>query len=145
MVDVGGKPVTKRTAEAQALVVLPESVLEQLQDEGMRTRKGSIIQTAVLAGIMGAKRTGDLIPLCHPLGLDDCQVAITLLGKGELDIRCRVSTTGRTGVEMEALTGASIAALTVYDMCKARSHDIVVRHVRLMEKTGGKRDFKRQP
>ncbi len=143
MVDVGGKPVTKRTAEAQALVELPEAVLEQLRVEGMQTRKGSILQTAILAGIMGAKRTGTLIPLCHPLGLDDCQVTVVPSGEGELTVRCRASTTGRTGVEMEALTGASVAALTIYDMCKALSHDIVIRDIRLLEKTGGKRDFKR--
>src|SRR5207245_629758 len=97
----------------------------------------------IIAGIMAAKKTGDLIPLCHPLGLDNCKIAIHLNEKKEVVIDCTATITAKTGVEMEALVGASIAALTIYDMCKALSHDIVIRETKLMEKTGGKRDFKR--
>ena len=91
---------------------------------------------------MAAKRTADLIPLCHPLGLDDCQVRIEVIEPDSLLIECTARVTGKTGVEMEALTGASVAALTVYDMCKAMSHGIVIEEIRLVEKTGGKSDFR---
>jgi cyclic pyranopterin phosphate synthase len=93
---------------------------------------------------MAAKKTGELIPLCHPLGLDDCKIDIHINGAQEVVIDCTAVITARTGIELEALVGASIAALTVYDMCKALSHDIVIKETKLMEKTGGKRDFKRQ-
>ena len=92
---------------------------------------------------MASKKTGDLIPLCHPLGLENCQIDIFLNEKREIIVDCTASLTAKTGVEMEALTGASVAALTIYDMCKAMSHDIVIKEIKLMEKTGGKRDFKR--
>lgn len=92
---------------------------------------------------MAAKKTGDLIPLCHPLGLDNCHITIRVNEQQEVEIDCTASVTARTGVEMEALVGASVAALTVYDMCKALSHDIVIKETKLLEKTGGKRDFKR--
>ncbi|TNE58255.1 MAG: cyclic pyranopterin monophosphate synthase MoaC [Bacteroidetes bacterium] len=141
MVDVGAKPVTKRIARARAVVILPDQVLELLQAGDIQTRKGAVFQTAILAGIMAAKRTGELIPLCHPLGLDNCQVDIRINDDNEVLIDCTASNTGKTGVEMEALTGASIAALTVYDMCKALSHHIVIREIRLLEKRGGKKDF----
>ena len=101
-----------------------------------------MFQTAIIAGIMAAKKTGDLIPLCHPLALDDCKIEIQINGQ-ELVIDCTATITAKTGVEMEALTGATIAALTVYDMCKALSHDIIIKEIKLMEKTGGKNDFKR--
>jgi cyclic pyranopterin phosphate synthase len=93
---------------------------------------------------MAAKRTHDLIPFCHPLPLDNCAIEIDDTRSGEIVIRCQVSVHHRTGVEMEALTGATVAALTIYDMCKALSHDIEITSVRLVEKTGGKRDFKRE-
>jgi cyclic pyranopterin phosphate synthase len=109
----------------------------------IQTAKGAVFQTAILAGIMAAKKTGDLIPLCHPLGLDNCRITIQVQEPNELLIDCTASITAKTGVEMEALVGASIAALTVYDMCKALSHDIVIKETRLLEKTGGKNDFKR--
>lgn len=142
MVDVGGKPITKRTATAQAVVALPEVVMEAFADGELTTKKGPVLQTAILAGVMAAKRTPDLIPLCHPLGLDDCKVSIDLDEKNNrLIIECTASVQARTGVEMEALTGASIAALTVYDMCKALSHDIEIKEVRLISKTGGKSDY----
>jgi cyclic pyranopterin phosphate synthase len=143
MVDVGEKDISRRMAVARSIVALPQEVLAKLQDGDIETRKGSVFQTAVIAGIMAAKRTGELIPLCHPLGLENCKIDIHVNEQRELVIDCTASITARTGVEMEALVGASVAALTVYDMCKALSHDIVIRETRLMEKTGGKNDFKR--
>jgi cyclic pyranopterin phosphate synthase len=143
MVNVGDKPVTRRTAHAVAIVALPPELAGLVRDGEIATKKGPIFQTAILAGVMGAKKTGELIPLCHPLGLDDCQITIeTDAARAELAIHCRVQTHGKTGVEMEALTGATIAALTVYDMGKAVSHGIVIKDVRLLEKTGGKSDYR---
>ncbi len=143
MVDVTGKQVSHRTATARSVVVLPAEVLEHLLDDDLQTKKGPVFQTAIIAGIMAAKKTGDLIPLCHPLGLDNCTIVISLNEAQEVVIDCVASITAKTGVEMEALVGASIAALTVYDMCKAMSHDIVIKDTKLLSKTGGKRDFKR--
>jgi cyclic pyranopterin phosphate synthase len=117
--------------------------LSQLTNEDIQTKKGSVFQTAIIAGIMAAKKTGELIPLCHPLGLDNCQINIHFNDDQEVVIDCTATITAKTGVEMEALVGASIAALTIYDMCKALSHDIVIKETKLMAKTGGKRDFKR--
>jgi cyclic pyranopterin phosphate synthase len=143
MVDVSEKQISTRTATARSIVSLPAEVLEQLTNGDIQTKKGSVFQTAIIAGIMAAKKTGDLIPLCHPLGLDNCQINIQLNEAQEVVIDCTATITAKTGVEMEALVGASIAALTVYDMCKALSHNIVIKETKLMEKTGGKRDFKR--
>ena len=143
MVDVSGKSVTYRTATAQSIVVLPTKVLQHLVDGELQSKKGSVFQTAIIAGIMAAKKTGDLIPLCHPLGMDNCKVTIELSADNEVVIECTASISAKTGIEMEALVGASIAALTVYDMCKAMSHDIVIKETKLIAKTGGKRDFKR--
>jgi cyclic pyranopterin phosphate synthase len=143
MVNVGDKAVTKRTAHAVALVTLPEALAALLRDGEIATKKGPIFQTAVLAGVMGAKKTGELIPLCHPLPLDDCQIEIVPdAPRGEIAIHCRVQTHAKTGVEMEALTGASVAALTFYDMAKAVTHGLVIKDIRLLEKTGGKRDYR---
>jgi cyclic pyranopterin monophosphate synthase len=141
MVNVAEKKSTYRTATARSIVVLPEKVLESLLNNDMQTKKGSVFQAAIIAGIMAAKRTGELIPLCHPLGLEDCQVNLQLNEERELVVECTTSITAKTGVEMEALVGASIAALTVYDMCKALSHDIVIKETRLISKSGGKNDF----
>ena len=143
MVDVSEKQISQRTATARSIVSLPPEVLEQLSNGDIQTKKGSVFQISIIAGIMAAKKTGDLIPLCHPLGLDNCQINIHLNDVQEVVIDCTASITAKTGVEMEALVGASIAALTVYDMCKALSHDIVIKETKLIEKTGGKRDFKR--
>lgn len=143
MVDVGAKAVTRRTARAQTIVALGPAIMEHLTGADIQTKKGPVFQTAIIAGTMAAKRTDDLIPLCHSLGLDNCQITITTNGSDAI-IDCLVSTEGKTGVEMEALVGASVAALTVYDMCKAFSHDIIIRETKLMEKTGGKRDFRRE-
>ena len=143
MVDVSEKKTSKRTARAQAIVVLNEEILNHFEQNDIKTKKGSVFQTAIIAGVMGAKKTGDLIPLCHPLGMENCQINIFLNEKREVVIDCTASVTAKTGVEMEALTGATVAALTIYDMCKAFSHDIEIKSVKLMEKTGGKRDFRR--
>lgn len=144
MVDVGEKATTRRTAKARSIVVLDPVILEKLKNDDIHTKKGPVFQTAIIAGVMAAKRTGDLIPLCHPLGLENCQINIFLNEQQEVIIECTASLTGKTGIEMEALTGASVAALTVYDMCKAFSHNIIIKETRLIEKTGGKKDFKLQ-
>ena len=141
MVDVAAKAVTRRTAVARSIVVLPADVMKHFDDGDLNTAKGSLVQTAVLAGIMAAKKTADLIPLCHPLGLDHCGISIKQQGKNKLVIDCSASVQAKTGVEMEALVGASVAALTVYDMCKAFSHDIVIKETRLLSKSGGRHDF----
>jgi cyclic pyranopterin phosphate synthase len=143
MVDVGAKEVTARSAVAEARVRLPAAVARALRASGHRTRKGPVFDTAIIAGVMAAKRTHELIPFCHPLGLDNCQLEITHTGSGEIVVRCTVSVHHRTGVEMEALTGATVAALTIYDMCKALSHDIEITRVRLLAKAGGRRHFAR--
>jgi cyclic pyranopterin monophosphate synthase len=141
MVDVSHKIPSRRTAHARAIVRVNAAILAQLQDGDIRTAKGAVFQTAILAGVMGAKQTGFLIPLCHPLGLEDCQIRITLDDAQRIVIDCHAVLQGKTGVEMEALTGASIAALTVYDMCKAISHDMTIENIQLLAKTGGKNDF----
>ena len=143
MVDVSDKAVTKRTARARSIVSLPAEVMAQIIGGDIQSKKGPVFQTAILAGIMAAKKTGDLIPLCHPLGMDNCNIDISVNDNNEVVIDCTATITAKTGVEMEALTGASVAALTIYDMCKAMSHDIVIKETKLMEKTGGKRDVKR--
>ena len=143
MVDVSEKTTTRREAHAQSVVELPEAVLAALDGDEINGKKGPVFATAVIAGVMAAKKTHELIPFCHPLGLEDCSIEITVEdGSAVIDCRCRV--THKTGVEMEALTGASVAALTIYDMCKALSHDIVIGETRLMMKTGGKQDFHRE-
>jgi cyclic pyranopterin monophosphate synthase len=142
MVDVGGKEVTHRVAVAEARIRMPRTVARALRASGHRTGKGPVFDTAIVAGVMAAKRTHELIPFCHPLGLEDCRIEIAPVG-GEIAVRCRVSVHHRTGVEMEALTGAAVAALTIYDMCKALSHDIEIARVRLLEKSGGRRPFAR--
>jgi cyclic pyranopterin phosphate synthase len=142
MVDVAGKKVTHRIAHARSVVRFPADVAEKLREADAVTKKGPVFQTAIIAGVMAAKRTHELIPFCHPLGVESCKLTIEFDDDNQAVIDCRVGVHHRTGVEMEALTGASIAALTVYDMCKALSHDIVIGDTRLIEKTGGKSDFK---
>jgi len=139
MVDVGAKAVSARTASAQAVVRFPADVARALRDAGMRAKKGPVIDTAIIAGTMAVKRTHELIPFCHPLAIERCDFRIEFSTATELSIRCEVGVSHKTGVEMEALTGASVAALTVYDMCKALSHEIVIGEIRLLEKSGGKR------
>lgn len=143
MVDVGAKPVTARSASALAVVRFPLAVARELRKNGMRAKKGPIIDTAIIAGTLAVKRTHELIPFCHPLAIERCAFEIEFAAPAELSIRCEVAVSHKTGVEMEALTGATVAALTVYDMCKALSHDIEIGPVRLLSKTGGKRDYVR--
>ncbi|TRZ43272.1 cyclic pyranopterin monophosphate synthase MoaC [Robertkochia solimangrovi] len=142
MVDVGMKSVSERTAVASGKVLFPESVYSQLSEQGFVHKKGGIIQTAIIAGIQAVKRTSDLIPLCHQLMLSKVDIDIQPF-EDALHIKCMVKCTGKTGVEMEALTGVSVSALTIYDMCKALSHDILITDIKLEMKTGGKHEFSR--
>jgi cyclic pyranopterin phosphate synthase len=142
MVDVSDKKVTKRIAKAKAIVRLGKKIIKLIRNEELTTKKGPVFQTAIVAGVMAAKKTHELIPMCHPLALEDCQVKISRRGETAI-VETEVTVTSKTGVEMEALTAASVAALTIYDMCKALSHEIVIEEIKLMEKTGGKNDFKR--
>ena len=137
MVDVADKPSTKRSALAEAVVDLGAEIMERLSNNDIRGPKGPVFQTAIIAGTMAVKQTGTLIPFCHPLPIEACEFEIVPAVTG-VTIRCRVSTTAKTGVEMEAMTGATAAALTIYDMCKAIHKGIVIRSVRLLAKTGGK-------
>ena len=141
MVDVGEKQETHRTAMAKAIVQLPNEMAEHIHEGEIRTLKGSVFQTAIIAGIQAAKKTSDLIPLCHNLLINKVNIEIELKKNLKIEITCEARTYGKTGVEMEALTGASVAALTVYDMCKAFSHNIEIQNVRLVSKTGGKSDY----
>lgn len=141
MVDVGEKAETKRTAIAVSYVQLPDEMAEHIQDGEIKTLKGPVFQTAIIAGIQGAKRTFELIPLCHQLNLNKVGIDIQLKDNLSIEITCEARCSGKTGVEMEALTGASVAALTIYDMCKAFSHDIFIKETKLIKKTGGKSDY----
>lgn len=143
MVDVSDKKITRRTARAQAVVFLSKEILSQMEGDELITKKGPVFQTAIIAGVMAAKITHELIPFCHPIGLEDCKVRISVK-KNKAVIDTEAVITSKTGVEMEALTAASVAALTVYDMCKALSHEIIIGEIKLMEKRGGKKDFLRK-
>jgi len=143
MVDVGAKTATLREASAETTVKLPPAVARELARTGHRTKKGPVFDTAIVAGVMAAKRTHELIPFCHPLALERCTIDIATRPGGRIRILCSVAVHHKTGVEMEALVGASAAALTIYDMCKALSHDIEIESTRLLRKTGGRRDFQR--
>ena len=143
MVDVSDKAVTAREAVAECRVKFPPAVAAQLRAQGLRSAKGGIVETAIIAGTLAVKRTFDLIPFCHPLPIDGVRIGIDWHGERELRIECSVKTAHRTGVEMEALTGATVAALTVYDMCKALSHAIVIGPAKLLGKRGGRHDFDR--
>jgi cyclic pyranopterin monophosphate synthase len=142
MVDVGAKAPTRREASAEAQVKLPAAVARELTRTGHKTKKGPVFDTAIIAGVLAAKRTHELIPFCHPLPLSSVKIDVATM-RGGLRVTCTVAVTHTTGVEMEALTGATLAALTVYDMCKALSHDITIGPVRLLSKSGGKRNFRR--
>lgn len=143
MVDVGDKAVSAREAIAEAIVHLPAAVARALKATGHRTKKGPVFDTAIIAGVQAVKRTHELIPFCHPLPVEGIAIDIETLGVGRIRVRCQVRVHHKTGVEMEALTGAAVAALTIYDMCKALSHDIRIESVCLLHKRGGKRDFTR--
>lgn len=142
IVDVSEKKRTRRTAHARTLVRVTPGILEMFTDGDIQSKKGPVFQTAILAGVIASKKTWDLIPLCHPIALEDCQIRIDVNEDDAIQIDCTVTATHKTGVEMEALTGATIAALTIYDMCKAMSHDITIEQTRLIEKRGGKRDYR---
>ena len=142
MVDVSGKLATTRTATAEARITFPADAWEHLVANGFTTKKGAIKTVAIVAGTQAVKRTADWIPFCHPLPIDSCKFEIQpIQADRSLHITCTVKTAHRTGVEMEALTGATAAALTLYDMTKALSHAIVIEKVQLLAKSGGKRDF----
>lgn len=136
MVDVSAKPVSERVAVASGLVRMEPATLATILDRGIA--KGDVLEVARLAGIMAAKRTGELIPLCHPLGIDAITVDIVPIDERTLRIEAAVKVQGRTGVEMEALTAVSVAGLTVYDMCKAIDRGMVIDSIRLEEKSGGR-------
>ena len=144
MVNIAEKKISKRTASAQTIVSFPEEVHKALDEDQKELRgpKGPVFATAIIAGTMGVKRTSDLIPFCHPLPIDSCKFILDYdSDQRQLAITCTVEVNHRTGVEMEALTGSSIAALTIYDMCKALSHNITITQTRLLHKTGGKSDL----
>ena len=145
IVDVSEKVPTRRVALARGIVELPPEVIAALEDDDIHTKKGRVFETAILAGVMAAKKTSDLIPLCHPIGLEDCKIDIRPLENGHVEIDASVVAYNKTGVEMEALTAVTVASLTIYDMCKALSHNIVIKEVRLIEKRGGKSDYQAQP
>jgi cyclic pyranopterin phosphate synthase len=140
MVNVGQKKVTYRLAKARTQVLLPKAVCDALVNGDIQSPKGPVFHTAILAGTMAAKKTGDLIPFCHPIGIDNCTITIELKGNKAV-IECTCEINAKTGIEMEALTGATVAALTLYDMCKAISSEMVIEETRLIEKRGGKKDF----
>lgn len=140
MVDVSAKAVSLRTAVAESRVKFPESCLPDLVDGEIHTKKGPVFHTAIIAGTMAAKKTHELIPFCHPLALEKCSLDISIEGQ-DVVISCSVSLHHKTGVEMEALTGASVAALTIYDMCKAMTHEMEITDTRLISKSGGKSDY----
>ena len=137
MVDVSRKPANRRTAVAEVRVELGAEIIARFSNNELHGPKGPVVQSAIIAGTLAVKKTGDLIPFCHPLPVDHCGLAIVPDATG-LIIRCEVVTTARTGVEMEAMTGAGIAALTIYDMCKAMNKGIRILDLHLVAKTGGK-------
>jgi cyclic pyranopterin phosphate synthase len=141
MVNVENKKPTVRVAVARAIVYLPDAVMDHFDGSDVGTKKGGVFQTAIIAGIMAAKRTAELIPMCHTLALDHCSVKIEKMGDNELHVMAEARIEAKTGVEMEALTAASVAALTIYDMCKGLSHQITIREIKLLSKSGGKNDY----
>jgi cyclic pyranopterin phosphate synthase len=142
MVNVGDKNSTKRKATAKATMFLGKEIISHFNNEELVTKKGPVFQTAIIAGIQAVKKTSELIPMCHPLLINGVDIDIEIIDKEHIEILCTVSIEGKTGVEMEALSGATIAALTVYDMCKAISQKMVIKEVKLIEKSGGKSDIK---
>lgn len=144
MVDVSDKVATARQATAQTTILLPKEVANQLVGGDIMTKKGPVLSTAIIAGTMAVKRCFELIPFCHPIPIDSIKFESSFEADGSrLIMSCTVKNFAKTGIEMEALTGVSIAALTVYDMCKALSHEMVISETKLLTKTGGKRDVQK--
>ena len=142
MVNVSDKKITKRTAIAKATMFLGEEIITHFQNDELITKKGPVFQTAIIAGIQGVKKTSEIIPMCHPLLINGVDINIHVINSEHIEVLCEVIIEGKTGVEMEALTGVNITCLTIYDMCKSISQDIVIKEVKLLEKTGGKSDIK---
>ena len=142
MVNVSDKAVTKRAATAKASMFLGAEIVAHFTNDDLITKKGPVFQTAIIAGIQAVKKTSELIPMCHPLLINGVDIDIDIVDAENIEVFCNVTIEGKTGVEMEALTGANIACLTIYDMCKAISQKMVIREVMLIEKTGGKSDIK---
>lgn len=142
MVNVGDKNITKRKAVARATMFLGKEIISLLKNDELTTKKGPVFQTAIIAGIQAVKKTSELIPMCHPLLIQGVDIDIEIINKQEIEINCSVEIEGKTGVEMEALTGSNITALTIYDMCKSISQKMIIKEVKLIEKTGGKSDIK---
>jgi cyclic pyranopterin phosphate synthase len=144
MVDVGSKKVSKRKATAKVSMFLGNKIIAHFQNNELITKKGPVFQTAIIAGIQAVKKTSDIIPMCHPLLINGVDIIIEITDNEHIEIFCTVAIEGKTGVEMEALTGASVAALTVYDMCKAISQNMIIKETKLIKKTGGKSDIKNE-
>lgn len=144
MVNVSDKKITKRTAVAKATMFLGEVVISHFSNEELVTKKGPVFQTAIIAGIQAVKKTSELIPMCHPLLINGVDIDIKIINSEEIEVLCKVTIEGKTGVEMEALTGASATCLTIYDMCKSISQKMVIKEVKLIEKTGGKSNIKNE-
>ena len=144
MVNVSDKKITKRTAIAKATMFLGEEIISHFTNDELITKKGPVFQTAIIAGIQGVKKTSELIPMCHPLLINGVAIDINVIDTEHIEVLCKVTIEGKTGVEMEALTGANIACLTIYDMCKSISQKMVIKEVKLIEKTGGKSDIKNE-
>ena len=142
MVNVSDKKITKRTAIAKAKMFLGEEVIAHFKNDELITKKGPVFQTAIIAGIQGVKKTSEIIPMCHPLLINGVDININIINSEHVEVLCEVIIEGKTGVEMEALTGVNITCLTIYDMCKSISQDIIIKEVKLLEKTGGKSDIK---
>ncbi len=142
MVNVSDKDITKRTAIAKATMFLGEEIISHFSNDELMTKKGPVFQTAIIAGIQAVKKTSELIPMCHPLLISGVDIDIEILDTEHVEVFCKVTIEGKTGVEMEALTGANIACLTMYDMCKSISQKMVIKELKLLEKTGGKSDIK---
>ena len=142
MVNVSDKKITKRTAIAKATVFLGKEIIAHFNNEELITKKGPVFQTAIIAGIQGVKKTSEIIPMCHPLLINGVDININIINSEHVEVLCEVIIEGKTGVEMEALTGVSATCLTIYDMCKSISKDIIIKEVKLLEKTGGKSDIK---
>ena len=143
MVNVGDKNITKRKATARAEMFLGKEIISLFNKDELTTKKGPVFQTAIIAGIQAVKKTSDLIPMCHPLIINGIDINIKIIDDENIEIKCEVNIDGKTGVEMEALTGVSVTALTIYDMCKAISQKMIIREIKLLEKTGGKSDIKK--